>query len=327
VQDPETGRWDAWRVQESFAASGPEDRHFVLDAVGGELELGPSIRQADGGWSQAGAIPPKGAALRFTRYRHGGGLRGNVAARTLNVLRTPLPGVDTVTNPRPALGGVDPEPIDHARRRAGMEIRSRSRAVTADDFEFLASEASPRVARAVCVPPQDGGPIPLHLLPKVQDPDRLIPWAELQPDESLLREVADYLDDRRLIGTNVRLLPCRLRGISIVASVAPEPLADPGRVERDVRHALEIYLNPYIGGSQSGRGAGWPLGRPLNQGELYGIVHAVSGVSFVHWLRIYETDLQTLKQAAEPAGTHVVLEGDEMIASGRHIVRVVRTEE
>ena len=65
-----------------------------------------------------------------------------------------------MSNPGPANGGVDAETLDHARQRAAMEIRSRYRAVTAEDFEFLAGEASPKVARAVCVPPQvTGGPV------------------------------------------------------------------------------------------------------------------------------------------------------------------------
>ena len=73
-----------------FVASTEFDRHFTLDPVGGEIELGPAIRETDGGWTQYGAIPPKGAVLRFTRYRHGGGRAGNVAAGALNVLRTPI---------------------------------------------------------------------------------------------------------------------------------------------------------------------------------------------------------------------------------------------
>ena len=43
------------------------DRHFTLDLVGGEVEFGPAIRETDGGWTQYGAVPPKGAVLRFTR--------------------------------------------------------------------------------------------------------------------------------------------------------------------------------------------------------------------------------------------------------------------
>ena len=84
------------------------------------------------------------------------------------MLKTTLAGVDTVTNPTPAVGGVDAEQLEHARERASMEIRSRYRAVTAEDFEFMAGEASPRVARAVCIPPREGGAVPLHIVPRTR---------------------------------------------------------------------------------------------------------------------------------------------------------------
>ena len=133
-----------------------DDRHYVLDLAARADRARPAIRTPDGDWRQYGDVPPKGATLRFTRYRHGGGRRGNVAAGTLTVLKSAIPGVASVTNPRPALGGVDPESLESARTRAAMEIRTRYRAVTAEDFEFLCGEASPRVARAVCLPPAGG---------------------------------------------------------------------------------------------------------------------------------------------------------------------------
>jgi predicted phage baseplate assembly protein len=259
--------------------------------------------------------------MRFTRYRYGGGRAGNVAEHTLNQLRTPIAGVDTVTNPRPARGGVDPERLDSARQRAALEIRSRYRAVTAEDFEFLASEASRQVARATCIPPVDGGPVTVRIIPHVEPADRLLAYEELVPGEELLREVAEYLDERRLIGTRVQLLPVRYRGLSVVCNLQASPLADIRRVEEDVAHALYTYLNPLVGGDIGGHGTGWPFGRALNQGELYGIVHAVDGVEFVKILRIYETNVITGEQAAKPAGTHIVLEPDELIASGTHIVK------
>ena len=293
----------------------------------GSIEFGPAIRESDGGWTQYGAVPPKGAVLRFTRYRHGGGRQGNITADTLTVLKSAMPGVGSVTNPEPATGGVDAEPLEHARQRASMEIRSRYRAVTAEDFEFLAGEASPRVARAVCIPPGDGGPVPLHLLPRVYPADRLLAYDELLPDEDLMGEVQEYLDERRLIGTTVDLMPCRFRGLSVVVNLQATPLADTTRVEEDVAHALYTYLNPLVGGNPAGPGGGWPFGRALNQGELYGIVHAVPGVEFVKILRIYETNLETGEQSSKPAGTHIVLEPDELIASGRHIVKATHRED
>jgi predicted phage baseplate assembly protein len=326
VQDPDTGAWHAWELRESFASSGPGDRHFVLDLVAGEVELGPAIRQTDGTWRQYGAVPHKDVAVRMSAYRHGGGRTGNVAGGTLSMLKSSLPGVDRVVNPRAATGGVDAESLTSARQRAGMEIRSRYRAVTAEDFEFLAREASPLVARAVCVAPQDGGSVVLRLLKGADPADRQLSRDELVPDEALYRRVGEYLEERRLAGTRVELAEVRLRGVSVVVNLQATPTADVVRVGEDVRHALFTYLNPLIGGSPLGPGAGWPFGRPLNQGELYGIIHSIDGVEFVKVLRIYETNMATGEQEPQPAGTHIELAPDEVLASGNHVVRAVRRE-
>ncbi len=326
VREPDSETWREWEMRESFAESGPRDRHAVLDAARGEVELGPAIRQPDGGWRQYGAIPPKGSTLRFSRYRHGGGRAGNVAANTLTVLKTAIPGVVSVTNPRPALGGVDGESLGNARERAALEIRSRYRAVTAEDFELLSVHASPQAARAICVPPSGDGPVRIHVLPRVDPADRQLSVQELTPGEELLGEIAAYLDERRLIGTTVQLLPVRFKAVSVVVNLQVSSLADPERVEQDVAHALYTYLNPLIGGSPSGPAGGWPFGRALNQGELFGVVHAIDGVEFVKILRLYETDLHTGEQASKPLGGHLPLESDELIASGSHIVKATHRE-
>ena len=96
--------------------------------------------------------------------------------------------------------------------------------------------------------------------------------------------------------------------------------------EQEVVHALYTYLNPLVGGSPDGPSTGWQNGRALNQGELYGIVHGIEGVEFVRILRLYETDLRTGQQSPKPVGSHVVLESDEVIASGTHIVRAVHAQ-
>jgi predicted phage baseplate assembly protein len=321
VRNPESGDWEAWDLVESFAESGPDALHYTIDLANGVVELGPAVRAADGSWLQFGAVPPRGTPLRFSRYRHGGGRRGNVLPGTLTILRSSIPGVASVENPRAGLGGVDAETLDGARERAALEFRTRHRAVTAEDFEFLAREASPRVARAACVPPVDGGPVHLHLLPQVDAADRKLTHEELLPTDELFADVAEYLDGRRLIGTTVELQPMKLRGMSVVVNLQAEPRTDLARIEEEVAYALYTYLNPLVGGRLEGIGAGWELGRALNQGELYGIVHAVPGVDYVKILRVYETDMATGKQEAKPAGTHVQLEPDETLASGTHIVK------
>jgi predicted phage baseplate assembly protein len=327
VRELGSDRWLEWSAVESFAESGPTDRHFKLVANSGEIELGPAVRQPDGGWTQYGAVPPQGAELRMKAYRHGGGRQGNVAAETLTVLRSPIPGVASVINPLPAFGGVDPESLESARQRGAMEIRTRYRAVTAEDYEFLVTEASSQVGRTICLaPPSPAEPIRVHILPRIAPADRKLSYAELTPDEQLLNEVAAYLDGRRVIGTTVQLLPVRLRGITVVVNLQAEPQAGLQRVEEEVLQALYTYLNPLVGGSATGPGPGWPFGRLLNQGELYQIVHSVDGVQFVKVLRMYETDLISGEQQPQPAGSHVTLAPDELIASGTHVVRATHPQ-
>jgi hypothetical protein len=323
VRDPGAGRWTEWQPVSSFASSGGDDRHFALDRARGEIRFGPAIRQPEGGWRRFGAIPPAGSALRFSRYSYGGGGAGNVAAGALTVLVSPIAGVASVTNPRAAVGGADAESLDSARRRAALELRTRSRAVTAEDFEHLTIAASPRVARAVCAAPDGDGSVRVHVLPRIERPDRLLTVEELTPDEGLMALLADRLEEHRLIGTSILLVPARLRGVSVAIEVRAAPLADLERVRQDTEHALYAFLNPLIGGSPDGPGDGWPVGRALNHGELFGIVYGISGVQSVNVLRMYETDLRTGEQAAQPTDSWLEIEPDELVASGRHFVRAI----
>jgi hypothetical protein len=197
--------------------------------------------------------------------------------------------------------------------------------VTAQDYEFLATGASPRVARAVRV--QDGEPgVTLAILPNVDPANRKLTADELTPDPDLLELIARYVDARKPAGSAVRLRPVRFRAVSIVANLEVSPRADADRIEQRVTDALYGYLNPLTGGTANELGAGWPFGRPLNQGELYGILHTMAGVESVRILRLYEVDLHTGKRATKPAGRQITLAPDELIASGEHIVRVARRE-
>ena len=320
------GDWEPWEQVDSFAGSGVGDRHFGIDLVHGHIRLGPELRDAHGGVTMHGAIPAKGAMLRMCRYRHGGGRTGNVDAGTISVLRSALPGVASVSNPRPALGGVDPEALESARQRSALQIRTRYRAVTAEDYEFLATEATPRVARALRV--VDGLPgVTLRILPRVDPADRKLTFEELTPDERLLEEIQRYLDARKLPGTPVRLEPMRFRAISVVVNLQVTPRADTHRIERHVRDQLYTYLNPMIGGNPGAVGSGWPPGRSLNQGELYAIMHAFDAVETVKILRLYEMDIATGDQGSKAAGRQVLIEPDEVVVSGEHVVRVARREE
>jgi hypothetical protein len=94
-----------------------------------------TVRFGDG---EEGARPPTGQANLRARYRRGLGAAGNVRAGQLSTLLTRPLGVETVTNPEPASGGEDPEPLDHLRRNAPRTVLTLDRAVSRRDYEDFA---------------------------------------------------------------------------------------------------------------------------------------------------------------------------------------------
>jgi predicted phage baseplate assembly protein len=144
--------WEEWVEVEHFATSGPDDRHFVVDAVGAEICFGPAVREEDGSLRRYGSIPPKGALIQLPSYAVGGGRKGNVSKGAIRTLKSSIPFIASVENRRPAVGGVEGETLDAAKARGPILLRTRSRAVTAEDFEQLARAAAPEIARVRCIP-------------------------------------------------------------------------------------------------------------------------------------------------------------------------------
>ncbi|MEV4441064.1 hypothetical protein AB0K09_18995 [Streptomyces sp. NPDC049577] len=90
-------RWGVgqlWSRVESFAGSGPGDRHFRLDHQAGEVVFGPLLTGMDGVRRQFGAVPPAGARIRVGRYVVSDAAAGRVPAGAPGTLR---PGNDTCT--------------------------------------------------------------------------------------------------------------------------------------------------------------------------------------------------------------------------------------
>ncbi|MGK7891974.1 MAG: putative baseplate assembly protein, partial [Leptolyngbyaceae cyanobacterium] len=126
------GLQQVWQEVNDFADSGPDDYHYTLDSITGQMQFGPLIRepsqlkaatqlrsrqQLDGQRGndtavltvspqlmerQYGAVPARGATLTMSAYRTGGGQQGNVQAQTLRVIKSAVPYVASVTNHRAA---------------------------------------------------------------------------------------------------------------------------------------------------------------------------------------------------------------------------------
>lgn len=313
---------EAWEVRPDFADSGPADRHVTIDRVAGLVRFGPLVREQDGSSRHLGAVPAKGALLRVPRYRSGGGTRGNVAARAVSVLRTSIPLVASVANRRPARGGVDGETVRDARVRGPVQLRTRNRAVTAEDFEALTKEAAPEVRRVRCAADAEGGDgaaIRVFIVPAVEALDGQMELDDLLPTDEVCAAIQDYLDERRLVGTRVRVEPPQYAGVRVKARIAAEPHAEPAEVAAAARSALYCYFNPIIGG---GDGNGWPFGRAARTGEAYSVLQSIAGLDVVEELTLLSVDLHT--GTAQDSGGTIELYPNELILSHGHEVEVVR---
>lgn len=149
--EPEAQRWTK---VDDFIDSGEADRHVMWSPATGEVRFGPRIRQPDGTYTQHGAVPPEGARILVSGYRHGGGKSGNVGRGTITAYRGGMPSVARVENVFPATGGVDAETVAEAKTRGPQTLRAGGRAVTAADFERLVTHADAGVARVRCLPPR-----------------------------------------------------------------------------------------------------------------------------------------------------------------------------
>src|SRR5438105_3685542 len=181
-----TEAWVLWEERRTLFFSSPADRHYALDRARGRLLFG------DG---ENGRVPPVGALVSALRYRTGGGRAGNVGLGMIKQLLGPIGGLEQVGNVAPAEGGADAETPEAVVRRGPRSLRAIGRAVTVDDFETMAYEASPSVAVARAIPARDaaGRPTPgcvtLVVIPRSAE-------ARPFPSFGLRQQVLRYLEER-----------------------------------------------------------------------------------------------------------------------------------
>jgi predicted phage baseplate assembly protein len=314
--------WQTWTQPDtrSFAGSTATDRHVMLDAVAGEIQFGPALRLADGSVQQHGAVPAAGSLVRVPVYYTGGGSRGNVTAGAISVLKSSIPYVAHVENRRPARGGVDGEDIEDAKIRGPVLLRTRDRAVTAEDFEHLAREAAPELARVHCVVAGDGaeaGGVRVLVVPSVSSEGEM-PFEALLPRETTMERVSRRLDESRLLGTRVTVEPPVYRGVTVVARLRAASRFDPERLQDSATAALFRYFHPTLGGPD---GEGWPFGRPVLAGEVFAVLGRLRGAELVEDVKVFGADPITGKRGK--ATDRLEVEPHALVFSYEHQVMAV----
>jgi hypothetical protein len=297
VQVEDEGRWVDWKEVDGFESSAGDARHYVLDAEAGTIRFGNGVR---------GKAPQIGQRIRVRRYRYGGGSEGNVGAKLI----TKIVNQSKVkcVNPLPARGGAAAESIGEALERVPGEVRRNGRAVTAGDFQELAlMTPGAGVGRADCLPlfrppknvaavpaprrdspyPEAAGVVSVVVWPRE---DRKRPNAPMA-DRTLLREVCEWLDTKRLVTTELYVVPPTYRQIAVAVGLRAKPGYGVEALRRWVELVLRQYLAPLPPFGPDGKG--WPLGRAVYGPELEAAALQVEGVELLEGLSVSTWDETT----------------------------------
>jgi hypothetical protein len=301
--------YEIWRPVTTFAGAIRTDKVYLLDRASGTVTFAPALDlRADSGDAPTvlAAVPPAGREIRLW-YRTGGGPGGNVSAHTLATLRDPVPGA-TVTNPAPARGGRALESIEAAVARGPYEFYSQRRAITARDFELLATAGSAAIARARAFTRATmwtfarPGEVEVVLVPHLGDevrPGWRLPvpaMVEHQLDAVLLGTQRD-LDGRRALGTSVVTTWARYKAVAVRGRVVVRAQEDPDAVRERIHDRLYQSISPLPTPASA---SGWTFGQPLRASNVYRLLEqAEPGVRYVD-------DVRFVVQEAPDAGVRAV---------------------
>lgn len=261
--------WVRWREVKTFVHSDSLSRHYIIDRVNGRIIFGDGIH---------GMIPPAlPNNILSSEYKSGGGKKGNQKQKTITGLKTTIPNIDSVTNHDSSSGGRDLETVGDVVERAPHSIKNRGRAVTKEDFERLALEASPDVAKAKCISGNDEM-IRVIIAPAYED-DRPTPEA------ALTDYVEEYLKERAFapVRNSIEVVGPAYKEIEIETTLVPVSISESAVVADKVERRVKEFLNPIIGGQE---GEGWNFGEDIYLSEVAAVIEDVEGVDYIKELKV-----------------------------------------
>lgn len=293
-------RWEEWEFCQDFSASEPTARHFGIDSNSGELRFGPAVRQPNGEIRCYGAVPPRGAELVLKSYRYGGGAKGNLPKKVINILRSSIPYVAGVENRYPSTGGLDAAAIEELSMAVQRHLRTHRAAVTPEDFEAHVYEKfGNEVDWVRCVAfgktnekPADGR-IRLLLVPTIRhdgtqnsgknDAAFFLSDDLLEVNVKLREQILEYLQEFRLLTDRVAVEKPSYQRVTVSMQVTPEKGVDWEPLRHQIVRRLYAFFHPVTGGI---KGDGWHDKQPLSLQEVEAVVKSLPDVEDVKMLEV-----------------------------------------
>jgi hypothetical protein len=292
-------RFLLWDERETFAEATPGDRVYTVDRASGLIVFARGVESTSDPSAQVRtpwAMPAAGRMI-VAWYARGGGEEGNVVAGALDNLKNPLPGggKPTVTNRRQAAGGRSVETLSHALQRGPRELHALRRAVTAADFELLATRSG-LIARARAYTLADQwvhaapGTVGVCLVPAVPTQargasDELVTAALLaqRSTDDARAQVTALLDERRPLGTQLAVEWADYKEIAVAAELVIQRGDDPAAVRLAAVRRIDQLLSPL---PTDAGDTGWPFLRSLRVSQIYDVLLADPAVSYANQVKL-----------------------------------------
>jgi hypothetical protein len=307
--------WVTWVEVSDFYASKTRDRHYILDHQTGRVQFG------DG---RFGMIPPRGRNnIRLSMYRTGGGKQGNIGAETINQLKTTVPYIAKVINLEASASGTNQEDLERLKARVPKQLRHRNRAVTLQDIEDLAYEASIDVARVKLITPDlissRFSPLNENLWLDPKNPSITVEQALASKlgnagvDFQLtMEQISNYAGQARLIvlpyssdrqptpslallekvetyirdrcAATMDLIVTGPQWQEVTVTAVIVPISRQGADL--LRDKVSQRLEAFLHPLTGGNGDGWRFGRYPQESDLYSVIQAIAGIDRVDSLAI-----------------------------------------
>jgi hypothetical protein len=267
------GDGETWLPRRDLLASDRFAPEFVVEM---EEDGRAHLRFGD---DVLGRAPAPGASFTAT-YRVGNGSAGNVGAGSIARVVGHLGGITAVTNPLPATGGTDPEPLDQVRLYAPQAFRTQERAITAADYG-VAAQRHPEVQRAAATRRWTGSWYTMFVTV-----DRL---RGLPVDAAFEADMRAHLEHFRLAGHDVEIDAPRFVPLDIALTVCVAP----GFYRSVVKLALlERFSSVDLPSGQRGffHPDNFTFGQPVYLSQIIAAAMAVQGV---YWVDVDDTPPRT----------------------------------
>ena len=221
----------------------------------------PAFSSATGSY----AVAASAASLTVPAQAAISGVTGNVAAGTLSLLATAMPGIDTVTNATAASGGLDAEPDGALRTRFTNFIDSRSRATPAA-IAYAIQSLQQGLTHVLAENMDPSGALRLGFFTVTVDD------GTGSPPPITIAAVSAALENVRPVGTQFAVQPPTLLTATIALTITA-PASSYATAQANVGSAIKAYVSTL------------PIGASLPLSRLAAIAYAadpsVSNVSAI----------------------------------------------